>query len=91
MEKINRLNIGDHLLEYQLAMVGKTIKDAEKEDYWWDKWTITREQEDEFRKYAIPLLKKVFKYNKAKAEYTLGYFILDMGLRVINEENYDKK
>jgi hypothetical protein len=80
--KINRLNVSDHLIEYQLNMVGKTIEDAKKDDMWFFNWTITQEQADEFKAYAIPLLKKVFKCNKSRAEGIFSWFFLEFGLRV---------
>lgn len=82
MAKINRLNIADHLVEYQLNMVGKTMAEALKDDMWFFNWTMTEEQHQQFRAYAIPLLKKVFKFNKKKAEETFGWFNLQFGLRI---------
>lgn len=82
MGKINRFNVADHLLEYQLKMVGKTMADALKDDMWFFNWTMTTEQYQEFKAYAIPLLKKVFKFNKKKAEETFGFFNLQFGLRI---------
>jgi len=80
--KINRLNIADHLIEYQLNMVGKTVEEAKKDDMWFFNWTITQDQADEFKNYAIPLLKKVFKCNKSRAEGIFSWFSLEFGLRV---------
>ena len=84
MAKINRLNIADHLIEHQLNMVGKTMADALKDDMWFFNWTITQEQYEEFEKYAIPLIKKVFKCNTTKAKDTFGWFNLQFGLRIEN-------
>jgi hypothetical protein len=84
MASINRTNVADHLLEYQLAMVGKTIEEARKDDMWFFNWTMTTAQHEEFRKYAVPLLKKVFKFNKSKAEQTFGWFNLQFGLRILD-------
>lgn len=80
--KINRENIADHLIDYQLEMVGKTIAEAYKTKEWYNKWTMTQAQHDAFKAYAIPLLKKVFKCNKSKAENTFSWFDLGFGLRV---------
>jgi hypothetical protein len=80
--KINRLNIADHLIEYQLNMVGKTVEEAKKDDMWFFNWTITQDQADEFKAYSIPLLKKVFKCNKSRAEGIFSWFSLEFGLRV---------
>jgi len=78
--KINRTNITHHLIEYQLQMIGKTIYDIENDEKWYSNNTMTQEQHDEFKKYAVPLLKKVFKFNKTKAEDTFSWFDLKFGL-----------
>jgi hypothetical protein len=81
---INRTNISDHLVEYQLDMVGKTIAEAYKTENWFSKWTFTDEQHNQFKAYAIPLIKKVFKCNKKRAEGIFGWFDLQFGLRIDN-------
>ena len=86
MGNINRTNIADHLVDYQLAMVGRTMAEAYKTEDWFTKWTMTDEQHDEFKAYAIPLIKKVFKCNKRKAESIFGWFDLSFGLRIDNEK-----
>ena len=82
--KINRTNISEHLVEYQLNMIGKTMKDVEGDELWYSNNTMTEEQHEEFKRYAIPLLKKIFKFNKAKAEQTFGWFDLQYGLKINN-------
>jgi uroporphyrinogen-III decarboxylase len=85
MEKrktINRQNITDHLIEYQLKMIGKTIDEITTDEKWFSNNTMTPEQHEEFKAYAIPLLKKVFKFNKSKAEQTFSWFDLSYGLRI---------
>ena len=80
--KVNRTNISEHLVEYQLQMIGKTFSDVEGDEEWYTNNTMTEEQHEEFKRYAIPLLKKIFKFNKAKAESTFGWFNLQFGLRI---------
>lgn len=80
--KINRTNISDHLVEYQLKMIGKTVLDVSGDELWYYNNTMTPEQHEEFKQYAISLLKKTFKFNKAKAESTFGWFDLQFGLRI---------
>ena len=82
--KIDRTNITDHLIEYQLNMIGKTISEAQEDRMWFHNWTITEEQREQFKKYAIPLLKKVFRYNTKKAQQTFDWFNLQFGLRIKN-------
>jgi hypothetical protein len=82
--KVNRTNISEHLIEYQLNMIGKTINDIKGDEEWYSNNTMTQEQHDEFKRYAIPLLKKIFKFNKTKAEQTFQFFDLQFGLRINN-------
>ena len=84
MAKINRENIADHLLDYQLGMIDKSTQEAHMTKEWYNKWTMTQDQHDEFKAYAIPLLKKVFKCNKSRAESTFDWFDLEFGLRIKN-------
>ena len=81
---INRRNIQDHLVEYQLNMIGKTTDDIKEDEEWYYNNTMTEKQHELFKAYAIPLLKKVFKFNKAKAEQTFEWFNLAYGLRIKN-------
>ena len=82
MAKVNRENIAEHLVDYQLGMVGKSMQEAHMTKEWYSKWTMTQEQHEEFKAYALPLLKKVFKCNKARAESTFNWFDLQFGLRI---------
>jgi hypothetical protein len=81
---INRTNISNHLLEYQLNMVGKKMIDILDDDRWYFNWTFTSSQKEEFKAYAIPLLQKTFKFNKTKANATFAWFDLQFGLRIKN-------
>jgi hypothetical protein len=83
---INRSNVGDHLVEYQLEMIGKTIAEAYKTEQWYSKWTMTEAQQEDLRAYAIPLIKKVFRCNKKRAESIFGWFLLQFGLRIDNSK-----
>jgi len=89
--KINRTNVADHLVEYQLDMVGKTIAEAYKTDKWYSKWTMTEEQHEQLKAYAIPLIKKIFKCNRKRAEGIFSWFDLQFGLRIDNNktDNYE--
>jgi hypothetical protein len=84
MNKINRETISDHLVDYQLSMIGKTMAEALKTEEWYSEWTMTDAQHEEFKAYAIPLIKKVYKCNKKRAEDTFSWFNLKFGLRIDN-------
>lgn len=82
MGKINRLNIQEHLVNVQLKMVNKTMFEAMQNPDWFHEWTMTTAQHEEFKAYAIPLLKKIFKFNTNKAKETFAFFDLQYGLRI---------
>jgi hypothetical protein len=79
-EEINR-----KLVSMQMEMIGKTYQDAMDTPEFWRVYTLTTEQTEAWRKLAIPLIKKTFKCNKARAEMTLGMFELNLGLRIQDE------
>lgn len=83
MKKINRLNVAEHLLEYQFNLIGKTKMDAIMDETWIVGWSLTPEQYAQFKAYAIPVLKKVFKYNTNKAKETFEWFMMQFGLMII--------
>lgn len=80
--KPNRENIAMHLVEYQMHMIGKTYEDAESTPQWFREYTMTQEQFLEFKKYAVALLKKVYKCNKKIAESNFDWWNLNWGLRI---------
>lgn len=82
MGKITRENIGQHLIEMQLKMIGKTLDDVKGDLEWYHNNTITVEQLADFNVYALPLIKKVFKCNTNRAKLILSLFDLNYGLRV---------
>jgi hypothetical protein len=52
---------------------------------------MTEEQHNQFKAYAIPLIKKVFKCNKKRAESTFQWLNLQFGLRIKNNNNEQEK
>jgi len=97
MEKITRENISEHLVRYQLEMVGKTWEDAQADQWWFSNITMRQDQFADFMKYALPLVKKVFRCNKAKAQRILDWFNLQFGLRIypvpmeLNSQQFKRK
>ena len=83
--KITRDNITNHLVEYQLAMVGKTLLDTLDDDMWYFNFTMTQAEHEEFRKYAIKLIRKTFRCNRLNGEKTFDWFNLQFGLRIKNK------
>jgi hypothetical protein len=82
LETINRKNIGDHLFDYQLELIGKKRIETLDVENWRFTWTLTRNQYDIFRDYTIKLCKKTFKYNRQRAISTFEWFYHEFGLRI---------
>ena len=81
--KITRENISQHLMEYQLELAGASVMDViDKLDTWRFDITLTREKQEEFKKYSIKLIQKIFKINKTKAEETFNFFWEKFGVRI---------
>lgn len=78
---INRKNIYPHLLEKQFTLVQKTTQDALL-DKGWKEWTVSKEKYENFRKYSLALIRKVFKVNKAKSIEIFEWFELTHGLKI---------
>jgi len=80
--KLTRHTLADHLIEYQLAMVGKTLDQATAEPKWYSEWTMTSRQHDEFKAYAVPLISKAYRCSKTASAQTFSWFDLQYGLRI---------
>jgi hypothetical protein len=83
-EKITRENVAMHLVEYQLRMVNKSIIDMVNDDQWRFNITLTAIQTEQFKQYAISLLKKTFKCNKSIASSIFEWFNVLYSLRIKN-------
>ena len=84
MSTINRMNIGQHLLDKELQMIGKTREDLINDDRWRFNFTISYDQLNEFKKYSLYSLQKVFKFNKKKAEDCFDWWWKIFGVRIKN-------
>lgn len=84
--KITRETIALHLIEYELNMVGKTIEETDRSSTWYSDSGMTEEQREMFKGYAIPLIRKVYKCSKKRAEETFKWFDFMYGLRIIKTD-----
>jgi hypothetical protein len=82
--KITRENLARHLVEYELEMVGKSMMDTLHDDEWFTNNTMTNVQHEDFKKYSIKLIKKIFRCNSAKALKTFDWFDFSFGLKIKN-------
>ena len=82
MKKVRREDIGKHLFDYQLQMIGKTRIEVLDDDKWYFHFTMTRGQYIEFRKYAVSLMMKTFRCNKNKAIGIFEWYWTQFGVRL---------
>lgn len=81
-EEVNR-----KLVSMQMEMIGKTYQDAMDTPEFWRIYSLTTAQTLEWRKVALPLIKKTFKCNRHRAELVMGMFELNLGLREFNPDD----
>lgn len=82
---INRINVSEHLMEFQFNILGKTMADTIYETSWKQEWKLSESQKKLFKSYATGVLKKVFRFNTSKARETYKFFDENFGLSVIRE------
>lgn len=82
MIRISRETAGEHLMDYMLAIIGKSRMDmVDSPNYRFD-FTITREQQIIFGEYAIFVLQKTFHFRRERAVSTFNWFWKNFGVRV---------
>ena len=81
-DRITRENIGEHLFDYQLNMIGKTRIEVLDSPNWRFDFTMTGVQLIDLMLYAIPLLQKTFRFNRKKALSTFEWWRVQFGIRI---------
>ena len=70
---------------FEIAGHSVTFDDIRgRQDDWYTQWTMTVEQNDEWKKWGISEIRKRFKYNKIVAEKEMGMISLMWGLKFSN-------
>jgi hypothetical protein len=57
------------------------IKD--RKDDWFNEWTMTKAQNEEWKDWGVAYIRKVFKTNKTLAEREMLWFNLQWGLKCV--------
>ena len=74
VDVINKMfEIAGHDVTYE------DIKD--RKDDWYTDWTLTTEQNDEWKEWGVNEIRKRFRYNKKWAEKEMGWITLMWGLK----------
>lgn len=76
-------NLTDELITYQLCMIGKKMEDIKNDPVWYSTNTFNKTQAEEFKKYAIGVIKKSEKCSLKLAKAKFMWFDLMYGLKVI--------
>lgn len=58
------------------------VSQSKKSIPWYDKYTITQEQQDQFEEWFIPTAMKQLGWSKKQTENEFSWFLLDYGLKV---------
>lgn len=80
-EAINKMmEIAGHSIRYNDLL--KEEEPSNIEDAWYHRYTMTKEQYDEWEDWCVKKIAKVFKVNKKKARSDFSWFSLSFGLRI---------
>ena len=81
-EKIKQFNISAINMQFEIAEHNKTYEDALLEEKFFDKYTITEEQEKQFKDWYIKTVRKLFRCTKKLAEHEYSWWHLNYGLKL---------
>ena len=83
--KVTKQNLNQILINKMFEIIGscETYENLleTNDETWYQDYTWNKEQEDVFKKFAYPLIKKTYNLNKALAEKELMWFLLGYGLK----------
>jgi len=80
--KPTRLTMIQHLIEYQISLIDKTIVDTLENENWHSEWSINQAQYNDLEKYSISIIRKTFRCSKAKGLKTFKWFYDVFGLQI---------
>jgi hypothetical protein len=87
MKKTKTLNIAIILIDKMFEFAGHDIrfKDVEgRKDSWYSEWTMTEEQNKQWKDWGIKFIKTQLKLNEKAAETQMAMFNLNYGLKIQN-------
>lgn len=84
MSKQEKMNMAiEHLINKMFEIAGHdvTFEDIKgRKDNWFQDWTMTMEQSEEWKTYGTEYLRGLFRWNKAMAEKEMMWMNLQWGL-----------
>ena len=80
--KLNEQTIAMHLINEQLAYVGKTWDEVKDDPNWFQNNQLTKKQYNEWKEYSIKRIKEVYRFDYQQAELEFSWFDMGYGLSV---------
>ncbi len=83
--------IGKEIINEMFKIAGHnvTFEDIkDRKDAWYTEWTMTEEQNAQWRKWGEEKIKSDLKLNKELAKKEMAWFDLMYGLKIDNQINY---
>ena len=81
-EKMNIFVVDTINKMFEIAGHDVTYEDIkDRKDAWYTDWTMTTEQNDEWKEWGISEIRKRFRYNKKWAQKEMGMIALMWGLK----------
>jgi len=80
--KLTEQTIAIHLINEQLAYVGKTWEEVKNDPEWFRNNQLTKKQYKEWKEYSIKRIREVYNFDHQQAELEFSYFDMGYGLSV---------
>jgi hypothetical protein len=80
--KLNEQNIAIHLINEQLAYVGKTWDEVKDDPNWFLNNKLTKTQHEKWKEYSIKQIQNVYKFTRQQAELEFSWFDMGYGLSI---------
>jgi hypothetical protein len=80
--KLTEQTIAMHLINEQLAYVGKTWEEVKNDPEWFSNNQLTKKQYKEWKEYSIKRIREVYNFDYQQAELEFSYFDMGYGLSV---------
>ena len=80
--KLTEQTIAMHLINEQLAYVGKTWDDVKDDPEWFRNNQLTKKQYNEWKEYCIDEIKRVYNFTWQQASVEFEWFNLGYGLSI---------
>ena len=80
--KLNEQTLPMHLINEQLAYVGKTWDEVKDDPNWFQNNQLTKKQYAEWKEYSIKRIQEVYKFDHQQASLEFSWFDMGYGLSV---------